>query len=147
MLRKDFVNPYDNDNETLDKKEMELLRNFEIADDIIKELNDISESTINSLDEKIAEINQLIKKSEEIIYSLQTASSEVKHTHGNDKMVEELPATEKSGDFEIESPDNQPQELLKIVEMANRGYTPFQIAKTLNKGIGEINLVLNLKKR
>jgi len=148
LLRKEFYRK-SNDHHSLYDKENEILKNIEVAEDIIKELNDIGDSLINKLDEKIIEINQLLHKVDETI-DLLCSKTPIFNTCEIEEVKNETLSIVGTAKIEHQDQKNELEankEIEKVIELTNKGYPPSQVAKFLNKGIGEINLILNLKKR
>ncbi len=148
LIKKDVYNN-SNSSKVFEQKEDELLKNIEIADDIIKELNDISDSIIQKLDGKISEINDLLKKAEEKTVSYEKEkiiNTEIQNPE--EQTAEKYIKEDNIKKIELKKNSRLPyKELEKIIELQDKGYNSSQIAKFLNKGIGEINLIMNLKKR
>jgi|GEM_PF-4506105 len=130
------------------KKEDEFIKNIEVADDIIQELNDIGEKIINRIDEKIIKINELLEKVEDSIKTGESFNFDTqRREHENFIEEKSYNYVEENTNSENDSSSQGGQELKKIFELSSSGQTPSEIAKLLNKGIGEINLILNIKKR
>lgn len=130
--------------EFLYEKENELLRNIEIAEDIIKELNEVSDGIIDQLDKKVSEINKLLHQVENLPAKSVSPLDAQRITHEN---------TERNGihntviDNKAGEGQGLDREVQKIAQLKEEGYSPAQIAKKLNKGVGEVSLIMNLKKR
>ena len=148
LIRKDLMDQ-SRDASFLDKKEDEFLRNIEVAEDIIQELNDIGEKIINRLDDKIIEVNGLIERVEGIIKNGEHYYGDMKSVKDENPIVEEVNIhyVEERTNDEEDTNFLGGKEMKKILELAHSGQSPSEIAKLLNKGIGEINLILNIKKR
>lgn len=130
------------------KKEDEFIKNIEVADDIIQELNDIGEKIINRIDEKIIKINELLERVEDSIKTGESFNFDTQRRE-HENLIEDKSynCVEENTNSENDSASQGGQELKKIFELFSSGQTPSEIAKLLNKGIGEINLILNIKKR
>jgi hypothetical protein len=123
---------------------------IETAEEVIDELNVINNEMVQNLDKKMREIENLLKKSEEKLgqytssiqennSSLQMNDVHRSSNHVYDRNKEKIAEDEKV----IRNDGNK----APIIEMFKSGYSPAQIAKKLDKGIGEIQLILNLKKK
>lgn len=140
ILIKKETNKSQKNHEYLLEKEEELRNNIVVADDIINELSDMGEGIIYTLNEKIKEVNELINylekyHSNEFLKPVCTKSNE-----------EEKQELSSEVNHDINNSQMSNKDIKRIIEMKNKGYKSSQIAKVVNRGIGEIDLIVNLKR-
>ncbi|KXG75778.1 DUF6115 domain-containing protein [Thermotalea metallivorans] len=139
----------------LKEEEKKLIDCIEIAEDIIKELNAVSDHIIQNIDAKAAEICQILEEADKIRknqtdFFLENISEPLGHIAAVKCEVTEGRGGRlgiEKGDRENEEEMADAMEVNKIFSLHDQGYTSSQIAKQLNKGIGEVQLILNLRKR
>ncbi|QZY56779.1 DUF6115 domain-containing protein [Crassaminicella profunda] len=130
-----------------EKKEIALLNNIELTENIIKELKAISQETIKTLDNKTEEIYQMIKILDEKIEKYSIVIDETDKNENN-RQIRSYSKKEDAQNIKKEDhASNNNKDKEKILQLYNQGYSPSQIAKKLNKGIGEVQLICSLKKR
>lgn len=139
----------------LKEEEKKLIDCIEIAEDIIKELNAVSDHMIRNIDARTAEICKILEEADKIRKDwtdtfLENRSEPLEH-----REAIKYEATDgRAGLLEIEKKDQENEremadsmEVNEIFRLYDQGYTSSQIAKQFNKGIGEVQLILNLRKR
>ncbi|QXM06120.1 DUF6115 domain-containing protein [Crassaminicella indica] len=129
-----------------ESNEIELLASIDLAENIIKELKEISEDTIKTLDEKTDEIYKMIKILDEKMEQYSSVLNEKKSKNnreftGASYKLDLLNTKKEDDDLDIDTDKK------KILQLYYQGYTPAQIAKKVDKGIGEVQLICSLKKR
>ncbi|MFZ5966561.1 MAG: helix-turn-helix domain-containing protein [Bacillota bacterium] len=133
---------------SIDEQEYKLFEYIEIAEDIKKEFDEMSQSVMNELEKKIQILSELLFDAEEKISNLTVLQNLIPD---NKSIVEAIPNNIHSQSFEqmniLDKQETETIEKREIARMYNQGYTASQIAKEMNKGIGEIQLILNLLKR
>lgn len=123
-------------------KEKELIESVYLVEKIIEELKIISEKTIQNID----------VKTNDIYYMLQTLDKKMERYVSiiNEKDINESNKYSKSMNQYVMNEENivnNDQNMDTILRFVKEGYSPSQIAKKLNMGIGEVQLICNLKKR
>ncbi|AOT68252.1 DUF6115 domain-containing protein [Geosporobacter ferrireducens] len=149
IFKKDTVQDSKIDLKKVKEEQRKLMECIEIGEEIIEEINQVGVHVIEKIDKKTMELRNLMKNCEES--SLQSIHEDLKQR----TLQEEVPIAEPDIKKQnIEPPerssvDLEPEEDLseKILKLKASGYTISQIAKELDKGIGEVQLILQLKKR
>lgn len=121
----------------INKKQDELLKVIDEADNAIEQLNNISKNILEEQQDKYKELlylYQIIDEKKEELSKIweKTTSLELKNDT-SEVLVNKI---------NLDNP-----KYVEIIEMYNKGIEIKQIAKQLNLGVGEINLVLELNKR
>lgn len=121
----------------INKKQDELLKVIDEADSAIEQLNNISKNILEEQQDKYKELlylYQIIDEKKEELSKIweKTTSLELKNDT-SEVLVNKI---------NLDNP-----KYVEIIEMYNKGIEIKQIAKQLNLGVGEINLVLELNKR
>lgn len=149
-----------------EKRQREVLNNIEIAEKILEEFNEASEKIITDLDKKIAEAKQLVVSKIGENIKDQNVSTNVNsnpnpnHDTYDDVLLNDTKSLEyddireehsnlllnSNSTVEENSADEEIDQVKGIVRLFKDGYSEAEIAKKFNKGIGEIRLILNLKK-
>lgn len=133
----------------IQKEKNEIKENIDTAQEIIKELNDLSEHIIINLD---AKIQRLYKMMEDVDQKIKNQAMLIdKNNTGDIKDIFEnsvIGLEEKKQNLQDIGPvaENNPS-VEEVLQLFTQGYSSSQIAKHLNKGIGEVQLIHNLKKR
>lgn len=112
--------------------DIELLRDVQLAENVIEELREISENTIEDMDIKVKEAYKMLRTMDKKIEEYKA-------------LLEKKDVIDQSEHIKEDHINNE--EVDKILRLRNQGLSPSQIAKQLDKGIGEIQLICNLKKR
>ncbi len=149
IFKKDTVQDSKIDLKKVKEEQRKLMECIEIGEEIIEEINQVGVHVIEKIDKKTMELRNLMKNCEEI--ALQSIHEDLKQR----TLQEEVPIAEQDIKKQnIEPPERssvnlEPEEDLseKILKLKASGYTISQIAKELDKGIGEVQLILQLKKR
>lgn len=133
----------------IQKEKNEIKENIDTAQEIIKELNDLSEHIIINLDAKIQRLYKMMEDADQKIKN--QAMLIDKNNTGDIKDIFEnsvIGLEEKKQNLQDIGPvaENNPS-VEEVLQLFTQGYSSSQIAKHLNKGIGEVQLIHNLKKR
>ncbi|MCT4618643.1 MAG: hypothetical protein N4A62_04560 [Marinisporobacter sp.] len=128
-------------------KEMLLLENIDFAENLIRELKEISEDTIKTLDTKTNDIYKMIQILDEKMKEYSMNLNQKENERNNESFVAFSHKRESYNIKEENPTSHQDNDKKKILQLYNQGYTPSQIAKKLDKGIGEVQLICSLKKR
>ncbi|QEK12246.1 hypothetical protein FQB35_07585 [Crassaminicella thermophila] len=124
-------------------KEAKLLDSIDLAEKVIEELKIISESTVDCLDRKTNDIYKVLQTVDRRIEEYLSIIRDIEEKKQKNNVFYEV---HKDEYLEIENNKND-ENIKKIFCLLDKGYSPAQIAKKLDKGIGEIQLICNLKKR
>ncbi|WZL74873.1 hypothetical protein QBE52_09340 [Clostridiaceae bacterium 35-E11] len=133
----------------LENHNSKIKENIDTAQEIIKELNDLSERIIVDLDSKVKDAYHRIedldrKAKEQSILEHKNDAEDIKNSSENiDIGLEEK---KKNLQYANTAIKNDPS-VEQVLQLFTQGYSSSQIAKHLNKGIGEVQLIHNLKKR
>ncbi|WP_053957408.1 DUF6115 domain-containing protein [Inediibacterium massiliense] len=112
----------------IESKENQLLKDIHLAQNIMNELEGIHENIVLDLEKKTKDLYDILKNIDENM--------------GNKTLkIDESNKYDKESQSHIEEKD-----ATEIFMLIKKGYTPSQIAKKLNKGIGEVQLICNLNK-
>ncbi|WP_129596989.1 DUF6115 domain-containing protein [Anaerophilus nitritogenes] len=112
----------------IESKENKLLKNIHLAQNIMNELENIHKNIVLDLEKKTKDLYNILKSIDENM--------------GNKTLnIDEDNKYNKESQDQVEEKDST-----EIFILMKKGYTPSQIAKKLNKGIGEIQLIYNLNK-
>lgn len=123
----------------------ELVFTLEAMENIIDDINITFNNTINEMEERYklleskidqVDVNVSEKKEQLPISDIENKYNYEKNTNNNIDILDELEKVDKGSEKRSE----------KIKELKNKGLSIRQIAKNLNMGIGEVMLILNLKK-
>ncbi|MCT4606751.1 MAG: hypothetical protein N4A64_11725 [Marinisporobacter sp.] len=147
MLRKNTSMEIMEELEHAQRKDRILLENIDLAENIIRELKEISEDTIKTLDTKTNEIYKMIQTLDEKIEGYSVMLHEKENEKNDEGVVTVTYKREVENIKEEDHTSHQNNDKKKILQLYNQGYTPSQIAKKLDKGIGEVQLICSLKKR
>ena len=142
MLKKD-----ENFDETINLQMIEdenekLLNNIKSAKEIGEELNNRGENVINNLNHKFEYMEDTIKLIDEKI-ELLSSQVDLEYKNKDDKEVEHH---EVKDDAKIHL-DEKDREMNEILNLYKEGYSVADIAKSKKKGIREIQLICDMKKR
>ena len=128
----------------LEQREDNLIKTINEADDAIEQLNDISKQIFLQQEEKYQELLYLY----EII---EQKKKELTNISENEQLKENLNVNQTLLDNTKEDINKEAAESIskydEIFKLNEQGYSITEIAKKLNMGQGEVNLVLELKKR
>ncbi len=127
------------------EEKMKLMENISDVEKIMEGFNELGQKIIQDLDERIQRIEPLILSVDEKIENIQDEiiSSQVpdnNHIMQNEKCDDDRKRDEDA----THQKHDENKEILKLFE---EGYSPQEIARQLNKGIGEVQLICNLAKR
>ncbi|TCO79917.1 DUF6115 domain-containing protein [Marinisporobacter balticus] len=134
------------ESQMIKNRDKELLERVYLIENIIEELKAISEETIQNID----------MKTNDIYHMLQTVDKNMEKYTSIVNKKEYSGDIEENARFVVEThlglmKDghmlNHDEDTKKILGLVDEGYSPAQIAKKLDKGIGEVQLICNLKKR
>ncbi|MBF8983065.1 helix-turn-helix domain-containing protein [Lutibacter sp. B2] len=142
MLKKD-----ENFDETINLHMIEsenekLLNNMKAAKEIGEELNNIGENVMNNLNHKFEYMEDTIKLIDEKIEYL-NLQVDLEYKNKDDKKVD---YDEVKEDVKIYL-DEKDREINEILTLYKEGYSVADIAKSKKKGIREIQLICDMKKR
>jgi len=136
----------------LEQREDNLIKTINEADDAIEQLNDISKQIFLQQEEKYQELLYLYEIIEQKKKEL-TNASENKQAKENLNVNQTLSDNTKEDmkqDIKQDIKKEAVESISKydeIFKLNEQGYSITEIAKKLNMGQGEVNLVLELKKR
>lgn len=132
------------DVDTIMRERNKLMECIEVGEEIIHELNQISSNLIEKVDSKTADIDKLLGEWDE-----RKERANNLPIDSNNEIAEEKENESDSMDLPlpVERELNDQDTLNRILKLKSSGYTISQIAKELDKGIGEVQLILQLKKR
>jgi len=153
----------------IEKKKKELEELLDSADQMIDEMNNFSDYVITNLEEKsfsvekmVVSLEEKIKHNKEYIENIRTQEKETKEEKsGMAKTIipfqSRIPSTggikksiteSKACSFEDQSfkPRKDSSKSMQILQMAENGFDETEIARKLNVGRGEIQLVLGMSK-
>lgn len=133
----------------LENQKIEIEENIDTVQEIIKELNGLSERVIEDLDSRVQDLYQKMKDidekiKEQSILKNKNNAEEVKDTSEN--IGKDLEEKKQNLQYKKSAVENDPL-LDQVLQLSTQGYSSSQIAKHLNRGIGEVQLIHNLKKR
>ncbi len=126
--------------------------------ELMAELADLSRQINGQIDTRLAKLEILLDQADQTIALLENAASQTNHpadsTAAEDaqQLIQNLrqqiqnPTPAKKKDNPKPNPITEKPENRKIIELAQSGQTPLQIAQKLNRPIGEIELILSLGK-
>jgi hypothetical protein len=149
VLRRQQSTFFAPDDQNMREKEKKLAEYIDLAEEIIDELNTVSEQIIQSIDARTAEMSRMIEdidnkmikyKDETDNYQYESNRDRVQNSHNVKAFIQ----SEIVQDLEEEKNALTKNDILKLHD---EGYSPAQIARRLNKGIGEVQLVVNLHKK
>ncbi|HHY90928.1 MAG TPA: hypothetical protein GX503_04610 [Clostridiales bacterium] len=129
----------------IEKEQIKLMNNISDAEKIMEGFHEIGHKVIQDLDERIQRIESLILSADEKIENIQEKDSSLQMQNNN-----HITENEKCGHDESnneDAPHQKYDENKEILNLLEEGYSPQEIAKQLNKGIGEVQLICNLAKR
>lgn len=158
VIKKDTAQGPSVDLEKVKEEQRRLMECIEIGEEIIQEVNQVGIHVIEKIDKKTQELRNLMNQYEVRSLEIQQEAqiSKVFEEEKNDveKEIEEEIKKQKNEAHRMEKSDNPPEKLIleedlseKILKLKASGYTLSQIARELDKGIGEVQLILQLKKR
>ncbi|MBB6216506.1 hypothetical protein HNQ80_002608 [Anaerosolibacter carboniphilus] len=144
-----FFSPEDH---KLREQEKKLAEYIELAEEIIEELNTVSEQIIQSIDARTVEmchmmddIDKRLKSCKEVMDKYPSEMSKDSHVimddFADEKELLRIPSVKAKAEDANHLATNE------ILRLFDEGNSPSQIAKLLNKGIGEVQLILNLRKK
>ncbi len=124
----------------LDVKEQELKKIIEDAEEIISELNYLSDVVVQEIEDKMKSLQQAYNsvRVTPIIQEVKQQAAAIPVTIKS-KAVVEKPAKEKSNEVKL----NTKQQA--VFDLAEQGMSVVDIAKRLNMGQGEVKLILSIK--
>lgn len=160
MVMLDRKRDLDEKNEIVSLKN-ELRELLEDSSDMVDELNRFSDYIVNKVDEKCSEFNKIMSDSNVTIKPLNEEVSKAKSVQDNSehvyKTVEELEKSEFLDDEiafsdEIQPISPKPEESTtsknqkhdEVMKLFEAGMTDSDIAKALNMGKGEVQLIVGL---
>ncbi|HHU64332.1 MAG TPA: hypothetical protein GXZ32_09055 [Clostridiales bacterium] len=122
-----------------DTAKRELKELFLTSEEMLLELEDLSEKLLKKLDVKYKEINKVLQRIE---------GYDINKIGYNGSKVSGLTGNETMDSRKIKEGDHGPlpDKYYQVHELNAKGYDLTQIAKTLNMGKGEIKLILNMDK-
>ncbi|MFT9494979.1 DUF6115 domain-containing protein [Anaerosolibacter sp.] len=137
------------EDQTLKEREKKLAEYIDLAEEIIEELNTVSEQIIQSIDARTAEMSQMIEDIDNKIKKYKDEIHKNQYDAIGDKILncdddKALIQSETARDLKEETNPFINSEILRLYD---EGYNPAQIARRLNKGIGEVQLIVNLHKK
>ncbi|HHW47808.1 MAG TPA: hypothetical protein GXX14_04210 [Clostridiaceae bacterium] len=146
----------------IDEKKQELLELISDAEEMVNELNRISDYIVTQVNAKSDELRQSLRECES---KLKEINSRVCFDANNDVTTEKetdiksiIIENKNSGDFSAEQTDNVLDDnnnekgipvkakYREVLQLAEKGLTDTEIAKRLNIGKGEIQLILELNR-
>ncbi len=140
--------------EEVKNEKMKILENISDVEIIVDELNQLGENIIQDLDERMNRIETIIKIADKKIKSYSSAFQEDddfnKFIQIDDNVIHEEDDFNTNRQLLNENKKNDEKEndeKEKVLKLFKEGCSPQEIAKKLNKGIGEVQLICNLKKR
>ncbi len=146
--------------ELLEKKEDNLIKTINEADDAIEQLNDISKQIFLQQEEKYQELlylYEIIEQKKKELSDISEASLKNKENIAVklDKEIEEQDILElKENIIEKKSEKKSDKNINEIIskydeifELSRQGLSIVEIARKLNMGQGEVGLILDFKKR
>lgn len=146
--------------ELLEKKEDNLIKTINEADDAIEQLNDISKQIFLQQEEKYQELlylYEIIEQKKKELTDISEASLKNKENMAVklDKEIEEQDILElKENIIEKKSEKKSDKNINEIIskydeifELSRQGLSIVEIARKLNMGQGEVGLILDFKKR
>lgn len=158
VIKKDTAQGLPVDLEKVKEEQRRIMECIEIGEEIIQEINHVGIHVIEKIDKKTQELRDLMNRYEARSLEIQQEAqiSMVFEEENNDieKELEEEITKQKLETHRMEKSDNPPEALIleedlseKIFKLKASGYTLSQIAREVDKGIGEVQLILQLKKR
>lgn len=128
-----------------DKKE-ELLEIIDSSSNMIDELNNLSDYIVNQIDEKNMQLSTIYREVEEKLKKYDHITKEIKNPGANPKIIIEQKTGTKEHAQESGKGLDKSTIYHKILDLSNQGVNVNDIAKQLNIGKGEIQLILGINK-
>ncbi len=160
VLRRQSSTFVSSDDQMLKEKELKIVEYIDIAEEIIEELNTVSEQIIQGIDVRTAELCRMMEEIDNKLnnYKEIIHKQPLEVLRNNDEVIDVDMGIETDHRSDDEELLNSPSETTKeddikhlttreILRLFDEGNSPAQIARCLNKGIGEVQLILNLRKR
>lgn len=131
----------------IDVKEQEIKKVIEDAEEIISELNYISDVVIQEIEDRIKNLNNTYDSIQKTT-SVQRIKHRISHTPiaVKPQKIKIEDAKESIKSDEMEKHNNLTDKKQAIFDYANQGFSITDIAKKLNIGQGEVKLMLSIKK-
>ncbi len=149
IFRKDTGQDSNVDIEKVKEEQRKLIECIEIGEELIQEINQVGIHMIEEIDKKRQDIGDLLQKCEDRSLSFMDKSTVPQALRKEVNEIEKDVINQRVEPVETLPLNVVPEEALseKILNLRAAGYTISQIAKELDKGIGEVQLILQLKKR
>jgi ATP/maltotriose-dependent transcriptional regulator MalT len=124
----------------IDVKEQELKKVIDDAEEIISELNYISDVVVQDIEEKMKNLQNVYANTKVMpVYEEAKPTKRTIPISFKSKTILEKPSTDSKSATKLSTKQQS------VLECAGQGLSVMEIAKKLNMGQGEVSLILSLK--
>ncbi|HHV47123.1 MAG TPA: hypothetical protein GXX53_09580 [Tissierellia bacterium] len=114
-----------------------------IYEDMLSKYSDIK-YYYEYLDNILNDFNEIVNKGISRVESLNISEPELTYNNGNEEMKNEYSNKDLATMITIEESNNDNEIMQKIIELKKQGMSEKEIAKLLNRGIREVEIIIKM---
>lgn len=114
-----------------------------IYEDMLSKYSDIK-YYYEYLDNILNDFNEIVNKGISRVESLNISEPELTYNNGNEEMKNEYSNKDLATMITIEESNNNNEIMQKIIELKKQGMSEKEIAKLLNRGIREVEIIIKM---